>query len=210
MAAEVVANELGRDLYRVDLAQVVSKYIGETEKNLAQVFSAAEKARCVLLFDEADALFGRRTEVRDSHDRYANLEVSYLLQRFEYTEHAVVLLATNRRQNIDEAFLRRFRFVIDFQVPDATLRRQLWRLSFPRQTRVENVDFDRLADKLVLTGASIRNIALAASFLAAAENVAIQPEHLSHAIRRELEKLGQPAQITAGGFSLTRPAGGRA
>ncbi|MFO0869867.1 MAG: ATP-binding protein [Pirellulales bacterium] len=197
MAAEVIAHELQRDLYRVDLSRVVSKYIGETEKNLRAVFEAAEQADCVVLFDEADALFGKRTEVKDSHDRYANLEVSYLLQQMEEVERAVILLATNRRQAIDEAFLRRFRFVIDFPAPEAPLREQLWRRAFPAEVRVQGVDFSTLAHRLVLTGASIKNIALAATCLAAADGGVVTAALLAHAATRELEKLGRPIALQA-------------
>jgi hypothetical protein len=196
MAAEVVARDLQRDLYRVDLARVVSKYIGETEKNLRQVVLEAERARCVLLFDEADALFGRRTEVRDSHDRYANIEVSYLLQLIEETEAAVVLLTTNRREAIDEAFLRRFRFLIDFPLPDAEIRRKLWANSFPTQLDIRDVRFDVLADRLPLTGASVKNIALAATYLAASNGGIMGSEQIAHATRRELERMGRPAPFS--------------
>jgi SpoVK/Ycf46/Vps4 family AAA+-type ATPase len=202
MAAEVMAHHLGRELYRVDFARIVSKYIGETEKNLRRIFAEAERARCVLFFDEADALFGKRTEVRDSHDRYANLEVSYLLQLFEEAEHAVVLLASNRRDAIDEAFARRFRFVIDFPMPSAALRRELWRSSFsPEIPLAAAVRVDLLAERLHLSGASIRNIALAAAFLAVAENGGfpgpVSANHIVAAARRELEKLSSPMPITA-------------
>jgi SpoVK/Ycf46/Vps4 family AAA+-type ATPase len=196
MAAEVVARDLQRDLYRVDLAQVVSKYIGETEKNLRRIVIEAERARCVLLFDEADALFGRRTEVRDSHDRYANIEVSYLLQLIEETEAAVVLLTTNRREAIDEAFLRRFRFLIDFPLPDAEIRRKLWANSFPPQLDIRNVRFDVLADRLPLTGANVKNIALAATCLAASNGGIVGSEQIAHATRRELERMGRPAPFS--------------
>lgn len=200
LAAEVIAHELGRELYRVDLARVVSKYIGETEKSLRRIFDEAERARCVLFYDEADALFGKRTEVRDSHDRYSNLEVSYLLQLFEETEHAVVLLATNRRQAIDEAFARRFRFVVEFTMPTTGLRDELWRSSFTPEIAVEEpVRIDVLADRLPLTGASIRNIALAAAFLAVADHGKPGPVsavHILQAARREFEKLSSPMPLT--------------
>ena len=206
MAAQVLARALGRELYRVDLARMVSKYIGETEKNLRTIFAEAEHARCVLLFDEADALFGKRTEVRDSHDRYANLEVSYLLQLLEDTQHAVVLLATNRRDAIDGAFLRRFRFVIDFPMPDAAVRLAMWRTSFPRKVDTSRIRFEVLADRLPVSGASIKSIALGATFLAVRENDAMTPAHVLHAVRRELEKLARPMplreqDLTAGAAS---------
>ncbi|WP_435009536.1 ATP-binding protein [Tundrisphaera lichenicola] len=201
MASEIVASDLGRELYRVDIARVVSKYIGETEKHLREVFREAERARCVVLFDEADALFGKRTEVKDSHDRYANIEVSYLLQLIEETEHAVVLLATNRRDAIDEAFLRRFRFLVDFPAPEPSLRERLWRKSFPDQVRVSGLNYRALADGLILTGAGIRNVALTAAYLAAADGGVVTPELLARAARREFEKLGRPSAFTAAAFA---------
>jgi hypothetical protein len=195
MAAEVIAGALGRELYRVDLARVVSKYIGETEKNLRAIFGEAENARCVVLFDEADALFGKRTEVRDSHDRYANIEVSYLLQLLEDTQNAVVLLATNRRDAIDDAFLRRFRFVVDFPMPSHQTRLALWGRSFPHQVDTSRVRFDVLAERLPVSGASIKNIALAATFLAAPAGAVITAAHIERATRRELEKLMRPTPL---------------
>ena len=208
LAAEVIANELGRELYRVDLARVVSKYIGETEKSLRRIFDEAERANCVLFFDEADALFGKRTEVRDSHDRYSNLEVSYLLQIFEEADRAVVLLATNRRQAIDDAFARRFRFIVDFAMPSSELRDELWRSSFSPEIPLEGpVRVDVLADRLPLTGASIRNIALAAAFLAAADHGGqpgpVSAEHVLRAARREFEKLSSPMPLNLA--DLTAP-----
>ena len=201
MAAEVVARDLGRELFRVDLARVVSKYIGETEKHLRAAFGEAERARCVVLFDEADSLFGKRTEVKDSHDRYANIEVSYLLQLVEETEHAVVLLATNRRDAIDEAFLRRFRFLIDFPAPELELRERLWRTCFPEAVPVRGVSYRALAEGLMLTGAGIRNVALTAAYLAAADGGVITSELLARAARREFEKLGRPASFTGSAFA---------
>lgn len=195
MSAEVVAHQLGRELFRISIARTVSKYIGETEKALREAVLECERSRSVLLFDEADALFGKRTEVKDSHDRFANIQVSYLLQLVEETDHAVLLLATNRRDAMDEAFLRRFRFVIDFPAPDRTLRRALWRASLPPSVPVQGIDFDALSDRLAVTGASIKNIALAASFLAAADGGVITPAMVALAARRELEKLGRPSVI---------------
>jgi hypothetical protein len=188
-AAEAIAHALRQDLYRVDLSAVVSKYIGETEKNLAVAFDEAERASAVLFFDEADSLFGKRTEVKDAHDRYANLEVNYLLQRIE-TFTGLVLLATNRQSALDEAFARRLRFVIRFEQPDRELRADLWRRSFPDETRVEGLDWDELAGP-ELTGGSIQNAALAAAYLAATDGAAVQPAHVEHALRREHEKLGK-------------------
>ncbi len=165
MAAEILANALQLDLYRIDLAGVVSKYIGETEKNLKQVFDAAEQSGAILFFDEADALFGKRTEVKDSHDRYANIEVNYLLQRME-DYRGLAILATNRKSALDRAFLRRLRFLLDFPFPDAADRRRIWRKVFPPETPLAGIDYDALA-RLEIPGGNIRNIALNAAFLAA-------------------------------------------
>jgi hypothetical protein len=210
LAASIIAHELRREMYRIDLARVVSKYIGETEKNLREIFHEAERARCLLFFDEADAVFGKRTEVRDSHDRFANLEISYLLQLFEEAEHAVVLLASNRRDAIDEAFSRRFRFVIEFPMPNATLRRELWESSFSKALPLdESVRVDVLAERLALSGASIRNIALAAAFLAVSDGEGslrpITAAQIVHAARREFEKLAGPMPLTAAELSAPRP-----
>jgi AAA+ superfamily predicted ATPase len=188
-AAEAVARELGQDLYRIDLSAVVSKYIGETEKNLASAFDEAERGSAVLFFDEADALFGKRTEVRDAHDRYANLEVNYLLQRVE-TFTGLVILASNRQSGIDEAFLRRLRFVIRFDPPDATLRRRLWRRSFPEGVKLAQLDWPALASA-ELAGGSIQSAALAAAYLAAADGGTITEEHVERALLREHQKLGK-------------------
>ncbi len=190
LAAEVLARELKLDLYRIDLAAVVSKYIGETEKNLGRVFAAAEDSGVILLFDEADALFGKRSEVRDSHDRYANQEVSYLLQRME-SYRGLAILTTNQRAALDPAFLRRIRFVVQFPFPDATLREQIWRRVFPAATPLCQVDPARLA-QLQLAGGNIRNIALNAAFLAAAEDTAVDMSHLLRAAHREANKRERP------------------
>lgn len=191
MAAEALAAELGQDLYRVDLSAVVSKYLGETEKNLALAFDEAERAAAVLFFDECDALFGKRTEQHDAHDRWANLEVNYLLQRVE-TFTGLVLLATNKRAALDEAFLRRLRFDIRFDPPDAALRRTLWSRSFPEPTprAEEEWDLDALADH-ELAGGHIQASALAAAFLAAADGGRVRQAHVLHALRREYDKLGK-------------------
>jgi hypothetical protein len=190
MAAEVVANSLGVDLYRIDLSSVVSKYIGETEKNLRRVFDAAERGAVVLLFDEADALFGKRTEVKDSHDRFANIEVSYLLQRME-AYRGLAILTTNRRDAIDEAFLRRLRFVVEFSFPDVAGRAAIWERIFPESTPLDGVDPHRLA-QLSVAGGNIRNIALGAAFLAADEQVPVGMGHLRRAARTEYAKLQRP------------------
>jgi len=187
MASEVLANELRLDLYRIDLSQVVSKYIGETEKNLRRIFDTAEASGAVLLFDEADALFGKRTEVRDSHDRYANIEVSYLLQRME-TYRGLAILTTNLRSAMDPAFLRRLRFVLQFPFPDAGLRARIWRGVFPEAAPKGELDFDRLA-RLDLAGGSIVNVALNAAFLAAAAGPPLTMAHVLTAARGEFQKL---------------------
>jgi hypothetical protein len=196
LAAEVLANELRLDLYRVDLSQVVSKYIGETEKNLRRVFDAAEEGAAVLLFDEADALFGKRSEVRDSHDRYANVEVSYLLQRVE-AYRGLAILTTNLRAAIDAAFLRRLAFVVEFPFPDAALRSQIWRRVFPPSTPTEGLDWEGLA-RLNLSGGNIRNIALGAAFLAADAGEPVRMAHVHRACEGEYLKLERslPPELT--------------
>ncbi|MFG2937615.1 ATP-binding protein [Streptomyces sp. NPDC048282] len=191
MAAEVLAHELDVDLYKIDLSGVVSKYIGETEKNLARIFAEASTGNAILFFDEADALFGKRTEVSDAHDRYANIETSYLLQRIEEYE-GVVVLATNLRQNIDDAFTRRIRFVVEFPFPDADDRRRIWRALLPPGAPLaEDVDLARLARELPVTGANIKNIVLQAAFLAAADGTALGRSHILRGARREFEKIGK-------------------
>ncbi|HET6976761.1 MAG TPA: AAA family ATPase [Pyrinomonadaceae bacterium] len=194
MAAEVLANELQLDLYRIDLSQVVSKYIGETEKNLRRVFDAAEEGGAILLFDEADALFGKRTEVRDSHDRYANIEVSYLLQRME-SYRGLAILTTNMKSVLDTAFLRRIRFIVHFPFPDMVQRAEIWRRIFPTETPTENLDNSKLA-RLNVAGGNIRNIALHAAFLAADAGKAVEMRHLLHAARSEYAKLEKPLTDT--------------
>ena len=187
MAAEVLARELNLELYRIDLSQVVSKYIGETEKNLKQVFDAAEAGGVILLFDEADALFGRRSEVRDSHDRYANIEVSYLLQRVD-AFRGLAVLTTNLKSTLDPAFLRRVRFVVEFPFPDAAQRAQIWRRVFPSGVPVSDLDFARLG-RLSVTGANIRNIAMTAAVISAERQEAVAMSHLLRAARIECAKL---------------------
>ena len=190
MAGEVLANELRLDLYRIDLSQVVSKYIGETEKNLRRVFDAAEGGAAILLFDEADALFGKRSEVKDSHDRYANIEVGYLLQRME-DYRGLAILTTNRKEALDFAFLRRIRFVAEFPFPEATQRAEIWRRVFPRETPTEGLHVDRLA-RLSAAGGNIRNIAMGAAFLAADAGEPVRMSHLLSATRSEFTKLERP------------------
>ncbi|MEU1973418.1 ATP-binding protein [Microbacterium sp. NPDC019599] len=187
MAASVIATDLGLDLYRVDLSQVVSKYIGETEKHLAEIFSSTEGSGCVLLFDEADALFGRRSEVRDSHDRYANLEVSYLLQRMEAYQ-GLAILTTNLRSALDPAFLRRLRFVVTFSIPDESSRAEIWRKVYPDTVPRVGLDADRLA-QLAIPGGNIRTIALNAAFHAAARGGDVTMADVLRATRAEFVKL---------------------
>lgn len=190
MAAEVLANELHLDLYRIDLSQVVSKYIGETEKNLSQVFDAAEAGGAILLFDEADALFGKRSEVKDSHDRYANIEVSYLLQRME-AYRGLAILTTNMKDAIDSAFLRRIRFVVQFPFPDVNQRIEIWKHIFPDDTPTEGLDMQKLA-RLNVAGGNIRNIAIYAAFLAAEAEEPVRMKHLMQAARAEYIKMERP------------------
>jgi hypothetical protein len=187
MAAEVLARELRLDLYHIDLSRVVSKYIGETEANLRRVFDAAEDNGAILLFDEADSLFGARSEVKDSHDRYANIEVSYLLQRME-AYRGLAILTTNMRSALDPAFLRRLRFAIAFPFPDVAERAEIWRRVFPRKARTAGLDADRLA-RLRVAGGNIRNIALNAAFLAADEHEPVQMRHVREAAEAEYAKL---------------------
>ena len=190
MAAEVLANDLQLDLYRIDLSQIVSKYIGETEKNLRRVFEAAEGSGAILLFDEADALFGKRSEIRDSHDRYANIEVSYLLQRME-AYCGLAILTTNMKEALDQAFLRRIRFVAQFPFPGAMEREQIWRRIFPIAAPTEHLDPEKLA-RLNVSGGNIRNIALNAAFLAAGANEPVRMHHLLRATRSEYQKIEKP------------------
>jgi len=199
MAGEVLANELGLDLYRIDLSQVVSKYIGETEKNLRRVFDAADEGGAILLFDEADALFGKRSEVKDSHDRYANIEVSYLLQRME-AYRGLAILTTNLKSALDSAFLRRLRFIVRFPFPDAAQREDIWRRVFPAATPTDALDFGRLA-RLAVSGGDIRNIALSAAFLAADGDSPVRMSHLSQAAKYECQKLERPiSEAEIGGW----------
>lgn len=211
MAAEIMARELQLELYAIDLSGVVSKYIGETEKNLETIFTEASAASALLFFDEADALFGKRSEVKDAHDRYANIETAYLLQRIE-AYPGPVILATNLKLNLDEAFLRRLDFAIDFPFPEETERGLIWRNAFPPATPVDPaVDFGFLASQFRLTGGNIRNIALAAAFMAAADGTPIGMGHLMAATRREYQKLGRMiSEADFGAHASGRaPTGGR-
>jgi SpoVK/Ycf46/Vps4 family AAA+-type ATPase len=191
MTAQVMAADLQLDLFKIDLSGVVSKYIGETEKNLSRIFAEATRSNAILFFDEADALFGKRTEVKDAHDRYANIETSYLLQKMEEYE-GMVILATNLRANLDEAFTRRIRFIVEFPFPDAALRARIWRSHFPAEAPVrEDIDYDFLARRFQVAGGSIRNIVLNTAFLAAESNEEISMVHILRGVRREFEKIGK-------------------
>jgi len=191
MAAEIIANDLGLDLYKIDLSTVVSKYIGETEKNLNKIFQEAETSNAILFFDEADALFGKRSEVKDAHDRYANIEVAYLLQKMEEYE-GIVILATNLLKNIDEAFVRRVHFSLEFPFPDETQRRKIWESIFPAETpRNDDIDYEFLSKKFKLSGGNIKNIVLTAAFFAAEEQGIIGMKHLVKGLKRELQKMGK-------------------
>ncbi len=192
MAAGILANSLGLDIYKIDLSGVVSKYVGETEKNLSRIFDEAATANVVLFFDEADALFGKRSEVRDAHDRYANIEISYLLQKMEEYE-GVSILATNFSQNMDEAFTRRMQYVIEFPLPTVEDRQRLWRGMFPPEApRADDIDFAFLAAQFELSGGNIKNCVLAAAFMAAETNEPIGMSHLIQGVVREMDKLGRP------------------
>lgn len=191
MAAEIIATDLGLELYKVDLSTLVSKYIGETEKNLDRIFTAAREANAILFFDEADAIFGKRSEVKDAHDRYANIEVGYLLQKMEEYD-GVVILATNLKKNIDDAFVRRLHMTIDFPFPEEDDRLRIWRKVFPPEAPLgEDVDLAFLARQFKVSGGNIRNIALLAAFLAAEDGGGIGMAHLVRALRREYQKLGK-------------------
>jgi AAA+ superfamily predicted ATPase len=191
MAAEIIANELGLDLYKIDLSGVVSKYIGETEKNLDHVFRAAESANAILFFDEADALFGKRSEVHDSHDRYANIEISYLLQKMEEYE-GISILASNLRQNMDEAFVRRLAFTVLFPFPSEEDRRRIWTGMWPACTPLaSDLDFSYISRRFKFSGGNIKNVALAAAFLAASDGGIVTMQHLFQATQREFEKMGK-------------------
>jgi SpoVK/Ycf46/Vps4 family AAA+-type ATPase len=191
MAVEIIANELMLDVYKIDLSTVVSKYIGETERNLSKVFSEAEASNAILFFDEADALFGKRSEVKDAHDRYANIEINYLLQRMEEFE-GLAILASNLRKNIDEAFFRRMHFAVEFPFPDQGHRYAIWKQHFPASAPVSgDIDFDFLASRFNVAGGNIKNIVVNAAFLAAANSGVINMKHIVKATRREFEKVGR-------------------
>jgi AAA+ superfamily predicted ATPase len=191
MTASVMAQDLGLDLYKIDLSRIVSKYIGETEKNLDRIFLAAECSNAIVFFDEADALFGKRSEVKDAHDRYANVEVAYLLQKLE--EHdGVVILATNLNKNIDEAFARRMHYVVRFPLPDAPDRERLWRGMFPAEAPLAaDIDFEFVSTQFSFTGGEIKNIALDAAFRAAADGGIVTMAHMMRALAQQLMKEGR-------------------
>ncbi len=196
MAADIIAGELGLDLYKIDLSTVVSKYIGETEKNLSKIFTEAETSNAILFFDEADALFGKRSEVKDSHDRYANIETGYLLQRMEEHE-GVVILASNFRKNMDEAFVRRLHFTVEFPFPNEEDRRRIWEGVWPAAVpRDPGLDMQFLAGRFQVTGGNIRNIALSAAFLAADDSGVVSMQHLLRATQREYQKMGKVVSET--------------
>lgn len=209
MAAEIIAHELLLDLYKIDLSAVVSKWIGETEKNLDRIFTAAENSNAILFFDEADALFGKRSEVRDSHDRYANLEISYLLQKMEEYE-GVAILATNMRAHLDDAFVRRLAFIVHFPFPDEQSRHRIWANVWPNKIPLgDDLDFDFLARQFKMSGGVIKNIALTAAFLAAEEGAAVAMRHLIQATRREFQKQGKNLSETEINETATHFVGGR-
>jgi SpoVK/Ycf46/Vps4 family AAA+-type ATPase len=195
MAAEVIAKDLNLELYKIDLSSILSKYIGETEKNLNSIFKESEGSNSILFFDEADALFGKRTDVKDSHDRYANIETNYLLQKIDEFE-GVVILSTNYKRNIDEAFIRRMQFIVNFPFPDAEYRHEIWKKAFPEQVpRSNDIDFKFLASNLQISGGNIKNIVINSAFLAAQN--AKRPVSMSDIIlatKREFDKIGKPIQ----------------
>ena len=196
MAAEAIAAELDLPLYRIDLSQVVNKYIGETEKNLRRLFDAADSADVILFFDEADALFGKRTEVKDAHDRYANLEISYLLERMERFK-GLAILATNRKKELDEAFLRRLRFVVEFPLPGVAERLRIWRSVMPAGVDVSAVDFDFLAQRFPLAGGHIRGIVFQACLQSASPGAPLRLDMpaIVRAVQREYEKLDRASSL---------------
>jgi hypothetical protein len=197
LAAQIIAHELGIDLFRIDLSTVVSKYIGETEKNLERIFNEAQASNAILFFDEADAIFGKRSEVKDAHDRYANIEVGYLLQRMEAYD-GVAILATNLRANLDEAFTRRLQFIINFPFPEEEYRERIWKVLMPPEMpRANDLDLGLMARRFKLAGGSIRNSIVSAAFLAAEDsNGCVGMNHLMHGVRRELQKMGKLVQET--------------
>jgi SpoVK/Ycf46/Vps4 family AAA+-type ATPase len=190
LAAGILARDLGLEIYKVDLSTVVSKYIGETEKNINKIFAEAREINAILFFDEADAIFGKRSEVKDSHDRYANIEVSYLLQKMEEHE-GIVIMATNLSNNIDDAFVRRMHFIVEFPFPDEAGRLRIWKSLLPSEAPLsEDVDFQFLASHFKLAGGNIKNILMAAAFMAAESTGFINMEHIIKATVNEYKKVG--------------------
>jgi len=203
LAAQIMAHQLGIDLYRIDLSSVVSKYVGETEKNLERIFSEASESNAILFFDEADSIFGKRSEVKDAHDRYANIEVGYLLQRME-NYNGVAILATNLRANLDEAFTRRLQFIINFPFPEEEYRLRIWKVLLPPDLPLaDDLDMKLLAERFKLAGGSIRNILVSAAYLAAADGGKVTMDHLMHGTRREFQKMGR--LLHESDFSVTLP-----
>lgn len=190
MSALVMAKEMDAELYRIDLSRIVSKYIGETEKNLSEIFDQAKLSGAILFFDEADSLFGKRSEVKDAHDKYANMETSYLLQKMEEYE-GITILASNFSQNLDEAFTRRIQFIIKYPFPDVEQREQLWRSSFPQELPVGEIDFPFLAQSFELAGGPIKNVVLTAAFLSANEGTSISMKQMIEAVTQEYKKSGK-------------------
>lgn len=191
MSAEIIAGDLQLDLFKIDLSCIVSKYVGETERNLSKIFNEAQTSNSILFFDEADALFGKRSEVKDAHDRYANIEINYLLQKMDDYE-GIVILATNLRSNLDAAFTRRLNYVVEFPFPDEFYRETIWRKVFPQLTPLcDDIDFEFLAKRFKLAGGNIKNIALNGAFLASRNGGRVTMEHLIHATRREFQKMGR-------------------
>ncbi|MEG0340169.1 MAG: ATP-binding protein [Oscillospiraceae bacterium] len=191
MGAHILSSLLQMQLYRIDLSQVVDKYIGETEKRLEEIFNTAEKSNVILFFDEADAIFGKRSEVNDAKDKYANTETSYILQRIEDYD-GIVILATNYKKNIDEAFMRRIRYLVEFPLPNIQIREEIWRGAFAKQVPLQSIDFSYLARQFELSGGNIKNIVLNATFLAAGEHSPVTMSHILSCVRNENQKLGRP------------------
>ena len=191
MSAEIIAGELKLDLFKIDLSSVVSKYVGETERNLSRIFREAETSNSILFFDEADALFGKRSEVKDAHDRYANIEINYLLQKLDEYE-GIIILATNLKNNLDSAFTRRLNYAVEFPFPDERYRDQIWRKVFPKEAPIaQNVDFSFLAERFRIAGGNIKNVAVNSAFMAATAMSDIRMEHIILAIKREHQKMGK-------------------
>ena len=191
MAAQVISNELGLEIYRVDLSKIVSKYIGETEKNLREVFDSAKRSNVILLFDETDAILGKRTEVKDSHDKNANMETSYLLQKMEEYD-GITIMTTNFTENIDKAFFRRISYVVHFTMPDYVSRKEIWQKMFPKETPLsEDIDFEFLAKNFEISGGNIKNIVLSSCFMAASESKKVEMKHIVKALEYEIKKQGK-------------------